>query len=124
MDVEREQTQKQSGFRNAGVGHEDGENTEQRNHDKQRLAADAEAQPTNVGGHVEPEDAQEELSERVEHFDEEVPPQPHVWRQVRQQKMRAVGRWDKFPAAHEQTRQDQQRPDCKCQVRGVEKRED
>lgn len=35
-----------------------------------------------IGCSVEPEDAEEEISEGVKHLDEEVPPQAHIRRKV------------------------------------------
>lgn len=50
----------------------------------QRLFPQPYAQGDAVGKHVQPEDPEEEGPERVEHFDEKVPPQARIRREVGQ----------------------------------------
>jgi hypothetical protein len=46
---------------------------------------------------MKPEDAEEELPEGIEHFDEEVPPESYVWREIRQKEAHTVSGPQKFP---------------------------
>lgn len=47
---------------------------------------------------MQPEHAEEEGAEGVEHLDEEVPPEAGVWREVRKLEMSEVDRRDEGPA--------------------------
>lgn len=91
------QRQVQGGVSYAGVWSEDGKDTSQGASDKQRLLVQADCQARHVRGGMKPENAQKELAEGVEHFDEEIPPETHVGRQVRQQKTYAVRGSEKVP---------------------------
>jgi hypothetical protein len=46
---------------------------------------------------MQPEDAEEELAERIKHFNEEVPPEAHVWREVWEQESHAIGGPQEIP---------------------------
>lgn len=53
---------------------------------------------------MEPEDAKEEISERIKHFNKEVPPQTNVGCEVGEQELDAIRRRQKFPRSSYQER--------------------
>ena len=52
---------------------------------------------------MEPEDAKEELAERVKHLDEEVPPETDIGRKIRKKKANAISRSKKVPRASQES---------------------
>jgi len=99
MSIQWHQGEEQRGVRYARIWFEDCDDAKKTgDHEKWLLAGrmlawfvysyahfaspDPYAQADNIRRHVQPEDSQKELSERVEHFDEEVPPESDIGRQI------------------------------------------
>lgn len=58
---------------------------------------------------MQPEDAQEELAEGVEHLNEEVPPEPHVRCEIRQQKTDTICSSQEVPRFYQKSRCSEER---------------
>lgn len=94
---QRQHAQEQARVRDGRIWLEDGEDAQQHAQRREGLRAHADRQPADVRGEMQPKDAEEELAERVKDFNEEVPPQPHVGRQVRQRELDAVRAGQELP---------------------------
>ena len=78
MLIQRQHGQEQAGVGNGRIRLEDGEDSQEDRNDHKGLSAQADGQPSDVGYKVQPEDAEEEGTERIEHLDEEIPPESNV----------------------------------------------
>ena len=90
MPVHREHCDVQRGIGNARVWFEDGEYSQQSRQNEKGLLSEAKAEASDVAADMQPEDTQEESSEGVEHFDEEIPPQSHIRCEIGQQELDAI----------------------------------
>ena len=61
---------------------EDGHQSQQACDNEERLILKSKRHHSNITDKMQPEYSNEEVPERVEDFDKEVPPQPDVWRQI------------------------------------------
>jgi hypothetical protein len=91
------QREVQSSIRYARIWCEDGKDTSQCACNEERLLVKANSKAGHVRRRVQPEDAEKELSERIEHLNEEVPPQTNVWCEIWKEKTHAVRRGQKVP---------------------------
>ena len=104
MTEQRNQRQIQCCICDARVGCEDGKNSSQRTGNKQRLLVQSNGEAGHIRCRVQPEDAKEELAEGVEHLNEEVPPEAHVWGKVWQQQTDAICGSQKVPRSCQESR--------------------
>ena len=81
----------------ARVRLEDCEETEKGSDHKKRLRSQSNCQPADVACQMQPENAKEKCSEGIKNFDEEIPPQADVGREIRYQELEAVSRRNELP---------------------------
>ncbi len=84
MPIKRQERQIKRGIGDAGIWLENRKYSNQTYYHKKRLSPESYGQAANVRGHVQPEHSKEERAKRVEHLDEEIPPQPNIGREVLQ----------------------------------------
>ena len=82
MTVQAKRAQVKARIPSARIWPEHGDDPEESDDHEEWLTSDADAERADVGRGVDPEDAEEESSERVEHLSEEVPPKPDIRRQI------------------------------------------
>lgn len=74
MPEKRHKRDVEGSIGNARIRSKDSKYASQRGSNEQGLSPQAKSEPRTVRCHVQPEDAQEKVAERVKHFGEEVPP--------------------------------------------------
>lgn len=94
--VKRQKGEEQRSIGYARVWFEYGEDAQKRGDHEERLSSQPDSQATDVSSQVKPEYTEEKPSEGIEHLDEEIPPQPDIRCQIRDQQLEAIGRRHEF----------------------------
>ena len=82
MPEQRHERQVESCVGDAWIRRKGREYADHRYCGEQGLLVEAYSKARHICNHMEPEDAQEEVAERVEHLNEEVPPQSNIGSQI------------------------------------------
>ena len=99
MPIHRHKSKVQRRVGDTRIGFKYSKYPQEARDDEQRLITHTDAETTNITCQVQPKHSKEELPERIEHFNKEIPPEPHIRRQIGQEKMNAVGRQKKLPGS-------------------------